>query len=179
MKSNVGRREEGGRYFVGDDGSFGCLHRRNESGDRSERVEFEHCHGVSVSSHNDSVPRDLLILSNSAGDKFANTISTSSSPPRAPFFRQNTRSSYEKVRQIRTLGASYEKVRQMDKALSDSTTAIKEEITAIEDGAIDLNNTPARYLAFFGRLRPIVQPYTRVIGFLSRFATFLTSQMLA
>ena len=50
----------------------------------------------------------------------------------------------------------------MDKALTESTTAIKEEISDLQQGNVDLNDTPARYLAFFGRLRPIVQPYTRV-----------------
>lgn len=56
MKNTMERATEGGRYFVGDDGSFGCLHRGNEGRNRSERVEFEHCESQSVSRSESSVP---------------------------------------------------------------------------------------------------------------------------
>jgi hypothetical protein len=37
---------------------------------------------------------------------------------------------------------------------------VKKEAALLKEGDVDLNETPVRYLAFLGRIRPIVQPLT-------------------
>lgn len=52
-------------------------------------------------------------------------------------------------------------------AAATAVTKVEEEITLLKDGDVDLNDTPARYLAFFARLRPMVQPFTRYLAYTS------------
>ncbi|KAM0750782.1 hypothetical protein T439DRAFT_325839 [Meredithblackwellia eburnea MCA 4105] len=59
----------------------------------------------------------------------------------------------------------------MEKAVDQAVTAtekkVEKTITEVEKGEIDTINTPARYLAFGARLRPIVQPFTRYLAYSS------------
>jgi hypothetical protein len=41
---------------------------------------------------------------------------------------------------------------------------VKKEAALLKEGDVDLNETPVRYLAFLGRIRPIVQPLTYVVA---------------